>query len=340
MLDPLVDVCPPVSGPLSRHWRSFGAALTLLLAAIVLGPQPARADDVESDEEVAGAPSWMTFHAHGDIAVDPGFRRDAELQQRLDSAVAAMGLRDMAATGKLSVAIVDLADPKAPRIAEVQGSRMIYAASVPKIAVLYAAFQARKEGRLAIDEPFRETLNQMCRVSSNTAASAAIQRVGFPYIASVLWQSGLYDPAEGGGLWVGKAYGGQNDYWHRDPVANLSHGASARSLARLLTLLAQDRLVDAKSSREMREILGNPGLHHKFVRGLDEKPSTIYRKSGSWSHWHGDAALVERDDKRYVAVALCESDAGNKLLEELIGRLDDCVGSCGPQPTVAHAGGM
>src|SRR4029078_12387822 len=108
------------------------------------------------------------------------------------------------------------------------------------MGAIYAAFQARKEGRLVIDDAFRETLTQMCRVSSNAAASAAIQKVGFPYIASVLWQSGLYDPAHVGGIWVGKAYG-KNDYCHRDPVRNVSQGASAVALARLLTLLSQDR---------------------------------------------------------------------------------------------------
>lgn len=313
--------------------RAAGALLLLPLLLLLLGacwlfPAPAFADDVEPDESVTGAPAWMTFYAHGDIAVDPGFRGDPELQGRLDRAVDRNGLRDLARAGKFSVAIVDLDDPTAPHLAEVDGRRMIYAASIPKIAVLYAAFQARKEGRLEIDAAFHETLTQMCRVSSNVAASAAIRKVGFPYIASVLWQSGLYDPRLGGGLWVGKAYGGANDYWHRDPVANLSHGATAVSLARLLTLLAQDKLVDAKSSAEMREILGNPGLHHKFVRGLDSRPSTICRKSGSWSQWHGDAALVQRDDRRYVAVALCESDEGQKILEGLILALDDCVGGC------------
>ena len=313
------------------------ATLVLIaLAALLALAGTARADGDESDDAtVAGVPDWMTFYAHGDIARDPGFRADGDLQRRLDTAVDHMGLRGLASQGKLGIAVVDLADPAHPRLADVRGDEMIYAASVPKIGVLYAAFQARKEGRLAIDDGFRETLTQMCRVSSNQCASAAIQKVGFPYIASVLWQSGLYDPERGGGLWVGKAYGGQNDYWHRDPVKNLSHGANARSLATLLTLLAQDRLVDAKSSAEMKEILGNPGLHHKFVRGLDSRPSTICRKSGSWSHWHGDAAIVTRADKRYVAVALCESDAGERILEDLILQLDDCVACKAPETKAA-----
>jgi beta-lactamase class A len=323
--------------PFDRRRRSSAARAALALCATLALATPVLADDAGGEEAAEKAPSWMTFYAHGNIAADPGYKADADLQARLERAVDDAGLRDLANAGDLGIALVDLADPKAPRLASIRGDHMIYAASVPKIAVLYSAFQKQKDGKLTIDPEFRETLTQMCRVSSNQCASAAIQKVGFPYIASVLWQSRLYDPKHGGGLWVGKSYGGQNDYWHRDPVANLSHGATANSLATLFTLLAQDRLVDAESSAQMREILGNPGLHHKFVRGLDSRPSTIYRKSGSWSHWHGDAALIERADKRYVAVALCESDDGNAILQQLILHLDDCVGTCKAPATMAQA---
>lgn len=273
------------------------------------------------------APDFVPALVRGDIAVDPGFTADAPLQARLDRAVSDLGLSHMVANGRLGLALVDLNQPGGPRLAEVNGRQMMYAASVPKIAVLYAAFEARREGRLSIDTGFRSVLTSMIRVSSNLAASAAIQKVGFDYIASVLWASKLYDPASGGGLWVGKAYGGQNDSWHRDPIANISHGATPHALASLFTLLAQGRLVDEDASREMKAILGDPGIHHKFVRGLEETHpgSRIFRKSGTWHEWHGDAALVERDDKRYVAIALCEDANGGELLKRLIVALDDCV---------------
>ena len=309
----------------TRLARRSPAVLAIALMALSF-PRLAAADEDDDD-----APDFVRQYPHGDIDVDPGFKYDAALQARLQNAVTGMGLDPLVKQGKCGVALVDLTDPKRPVLAEVRGGEMIYAASIPKIGVLYAAFQARKEHRLEITPEFHETLTQMCRVSSNACASAAIQKVTFPYIASVLWESGLYDP-DMGGLWVGKAYGGTNDQWRRDPVANLSHGATAVSLARLLTLLAQGRLVDEQSSHEMLDILGHPGLHHKFVKGLDSRPSTIYRKSGSWSLWHGDAALVERADKRYVAVCLLETPNGNEVLSQLILRLDDCVNGC-PAPS-------
>ncbi len=294
-------------------------AAVALAAALACLPGPARADGDEA------TPEWAGNFEHRDIYRDPGFRFDRGLQGRLEATLDRLALRGLVEQGRLGVALVDLADPARPVLAEVRGGEMIYAASVPKIAVLYAAFQARKERRLAIDADMRETLTDMCRVSSNCAASQAIHAVGFPYIASVMYHSGLYDPEMGGGLWVGKAYGGPDDYWIRDPVANLSHGATAVSVARLLTLLSQGRLVDAASSREMLEMLGDPGIHHKFVKGLDARPSTICRKSGSWRDWHGDAALIERDGKRYVAVALLQDARGESILQSLILGLDDCI---------------
>jgi len=290
------------------------------LAVCLLLPGPARGDSAIE------APSYLRLLEHRDIAARPDWRFDGLLQQCVERAVGDLELGDLVRRGEFGVALVDLSDGARSRLAEVNGEQMMYAASVPKLAVLLAAFQAKDEGRLRIDPEFERTLTSMIRQSSNSAASAAIARVGFNYIASVLWQSGLYDPELGGGLWVGKAYGGQNDRWHRDPVANLSHGASPLSLVSLLTLLSQDRLVDADSSRAMKRILSGSQIHHKFVRGLDARPgSQIQRKSGTWRDWHGDAALVERDGKQYTAAALCHHPDGGRILERLIVSLDDCV---------------
>ena len=126
-----------------------------------------------------------------------------------------------------------------------------------------------------------------------------------------------------------KAYGGPADYWKRDPLHNLSHGATTLQTARFFTLLAQDRLVDPELSRELKQVLSNPGIPHKFVKGLDGIPGvTIYRKSGTWKNWHADAALIEWNGKRYVATALTEDPNGGKMLEQLIVGLHRMI--CGP----------
>ena len=49
---------------------------------------------------------------------------------------------------KMAVGIVDIGDPEAVRFARVNGSVMMYAASLPKIAVLLASAQALEDGRI------------------------------------------------------------------------------------------------------------------------------------------------------------------------------------------------
>jgi beta-lactamase class A len=49
------------------------------------------------------------------------------------------------------------------------------------------------------------------------------------------------DPATGGGLWVGKAYGKVPAY-RRDPLEGLSHGATAFQVARFYCLLDRGEL--------------------------------------------------------------------------------------------------
>jgi beta-lactamase class A len=51
----------------------------------------------------------------------------------------------------------------------------------------------------------------------------------------------------------------------------------------------------------------------------------MYRKSGSWRHWHADSAIVERDGHRYIAVALANDNKGGHWLEQLIVAMDDLI---------------
>ena len=44
--------------------------------------------------------------------------------------------------------------------------------------------------------------------ASNFITSTLVRDIGYPYIASTLLQSGLYDPARGGGIWLGHSYWG------------------------------------------------------------------------------------------------------------------------------------
>jgi beta-lactamase class A len=128
----------------------------------------------------------------------------------------------------------------------------------------------------------------------------------------------MYDPAVNGGLWVGKEYGKSSAY-KRDPLHNLSHGATPMQAARFYYLLETGQLCNPKLTTEMKTMLGNPGINHKFVKGLADFPDAkIYRKSGSWKKWHADSAIVEASGHKYIVVALAEDSRGGSWLSQMI----------------------
>ena len=49
---------------------------------------------------------------------------------------------------RMAVGVVDLSDPLQPRFARVNGRTMMYAASLPKIAILLAAYVCFEDGTL------------------------------------------------------------------------------------------------------------------------------------------------------------------------------------------------
>jgi beta-lactamase class A len=250
------------------------------------------------------------------------------MQSALEEVVYELGLQRQLDEKRLAVSLVDVTETQRPRYAGLNDRQMMYAASLPKIAILLAGFERIRAGLMEYTPAVREMFVRLARFSSNTDASRAIQRIGFPFIANVLTSGAyrLYDPFLNGGLWIGKAYGGPNDYWKRDPLHNISHGATSLQVARFFLLMEQGKLVNAEYSAEMKKILSEPGIHHKFVKGLESiGVREIYRKSGTWKDAHCDAALVEHDGRKYIAVALMKDEKGGEVLPRLIVKMDELI---------------
>ncbi len=256
---------------------------------------------------------------------------DPVLQSRLTTVLNQAPYRRLVNERRLSVALVDVTDLDQVRYAGHDADRMRYAASLPKIGILLGVFDAIERGRLRYTPQLRGRMELMIRNSDNRISSELIRTVGFQNIARALQdpRHELYDTNRRGGIWVGRGFGSGVGLWRRDPLANLSHGATARQAARFFVLLERGELVSPWASQEMKSILGDPALHHKFVLGLENShpDSRIYRKSGSWRNFHSDAALIERDGRKYVAAALLDSPTTSSqgVLASLIVRLDDLI---------------
>ena len=207
------------------------------------------------------------------------------------------------------------------------GDRMMYAASLPKIAILLGAMVEAELGRLPLNDKTVGAMTNMIRFSSNVDATRVLHWVGEERLIDILQSPRFrfYDAAGRGGLWVGKAYG-KSPAYRRDPVAQLSHGATAYQVARFYTLLANDTLLSHPLNALMKETLSKPGIRHKFVKGLEGKPGArIFRKSGTWQDYHADSALVEIGRHRYVLVGIAQHRDGGKWLVRLAAPLHDLV---------------
>ena len=253
---------------------------------------------------------------------------DPRLQKGLEQCLTELKLDTAAARKSLSIALVDITDPSAPRHAYINPNEMMYAASLPKIAILLGAFERISQGEMTLSTEIQQKLASMIRNSSNHAATEILNLVGKAYLAKLLQSPRyrLYDPKKNGGLWVGKEYS-KSGAWKRDPLHNLSHGATALQVARFYYMLQTGKLVSPELSRQMKSILADPAIDHKFVKGLKSihPKSRIYRKSGTWKHYHADSAIVEHDGRRYIAVALAKSPQGGKWLSDLIVAMDDLI---------------
>jgi beta-lactamase class A len=249
------------------------------------------------------------------------------LQANLASALRQAGLADALEREQLTVALVDLTWPDAIAYAGINDDRMLYAASLPKISILLALFESFARGEKRWEDPYRWKIGQMINVSSNAEATWAAEEVGLPEIGRVMMDPRycLYQPGVGG-LWAGRPFrkGGLS---HREPLKQLSHAATARQAARFYVLLDRELLVSPHWSRYMRHVMSPPGYRHKFVGALEKRRGVRFqaRKSGSWSVFHSDSALIEHDHVRYVLAALSEHPNGEALMRRVAEAADDVV---------------
>jgi V8-like Glu-specific endopeptidase len=175
---------------------------------------------------------------------------------------------------------------------------------VPDLAWLFdIAHWSAKPAELDFTAEVRMAL---AGIVHNEQASRLIRRIGFPYIASVAWQSGLRHPVRGG-LWLSRAYDGK-DGWANNPAMKAPafiHNITALSVATFFTLLAQGRLVDDTASAEIKAVLSQGCQTCLFPSEITLEAS----KCGIFKPYMHDCVLVAHSGRRFAAGILTEIDA-------------------------------
>ncbi|MCM4165309.1 MULTISPECIES: serine hydrolase [unclassified Arenibacter] len=249
---------------------------------------------------------------------------DSDLQKSLEKELMSNpNWKSLMKKNKMAVGIVDLSNPENAKYASINGDYMMYAASLPKIAVLLSSMDAIEKGELKETPEIKKDMRSMISKSNNEATTRMIDLLGYEKIQSVMTDPKymFYDKSNGGGLWVGKRYGSGGDT-NREPLKNLSHAATVDQVCRYYYLLANGKLVNKGRSKQMLDIMGDPELHHKFVNTLDHiaPDARLYRKSGSWRTFHSDSILVwgNTPNRRYILVALIDDAGGEQIIRDLV----------------------
>ncbi|HEX8106520.1 MAG TPA: serine hydrolase [Kofleriaceae bacterium] len=151
---------------------------------------------------------------------------------------------------------------------------------------------------------------------STSRASELILRIGFEYIASLMWQSGLRHPTRAG-LWLGNLFmdvsftaktsptchSGTNPVsWKQNPLGATGITLTGLSAATYFTLLAQGRLVNPTTSTRIEALL-RKGCRFISIPGATVRAT----KCGLTSSVRHDAALIENGSRRYVMVVLTKN---------------------------------
>lgn len=211
---------------------------------------------------------------------------------------------------------------------------------------------------------FAERLFLMIDDSDNAAAHSCIEDISFLYIASALWQSDLYRPERGGGLWEAGTHD-KGARWQLPPVPRQKDNpevdvisATAASIAALFTLIEQGRLVNHDACVAMKHLMSKnkAGVgsftRSPFLDGLrtilagDSKLVRIHSKLGIGNfsvsgpmRGHGarsDSAIIVRSvpdpadatkTKQfcYVAAGFDDPEKFGPTLQKLIVELDKCI---------------
>ncbi len=268
----------------------------------------------------------IPFHAENESLKPLWTLVDDPLQQELSSLVSSMPKwKRLIDQKKLAVGLVLLNDTADIKFARLNGNEIMYAASLPKIAILLAAMDAIEKGEIKETNAIHSDLRKMIARSDNDAATRIMDMLGFEKIENVLKDPKylLYDEERGGGLWVGKRYA-KTGRRYPEPLKGISHAATVTQVCRFYYMLVYGKLVNFDRSSQMLSAMEDPELHHKFVNSIEkvEPKARLFRKSGTWHDFHADSILVWGPDRKYILVALAEDPDGEGILRDLALKVD------------------
>jgi hypothetical protein len=128
---------------------------------------------------------------------------------------------------------------------------------VPTYQIAFVARPSSSGLRVDFTPEYDSALEEMIVPSHNAPAATCIHGVGYGYLNGALAAGGFFQPSTRQGLWVAGDY---QSTWPYVRILSSNDGPVAqagttRDMAKLVSLIMTDRLLDPMSCREMRERL-------------------------------------------------------------------------------------
>jgi len=228
-------------------------------------------------------------------------------------------------------------------------------------AATYETLPADVKALFTVDSkdgvPFFERMLLMGDESNNHATRTCVLDVGYLYIASALWQSGLFSTERKGGFWLGAPYV-IGPGWITNPAPVPAAGSNdsrkyqcttAATSAAYMTLLAQGRLISEESSNEVKFVFDKVRTGHNYTGDSGTYPGNtkwlarsyiqdalgfdtdeLYSKIGyNWKVQHSDCAYIRHSHHgKELTYVMSFADLAVEdwhLVGDLVPALDQCI---------------
>lgn len=281
-----------------------------------------------TDKELA--PGWRTISLSDTAAVAAEPRQVDWLDEivRNASIAAAEELgSDMTTPEEVYTTVIDLRDPRDPRIGSYQGAEAVYPASVVKTCFMVTALDMVARREMVLDDELRRELRAMMERSSNITTNSILDKIsntGYgPRLDDEAFESfrhkrhivhrHMTDIGLPGLYAVMKTFADGTPFYGRDPQFlgsrmpdnfEFSNKMTTDDTARLFYLIWKRALVSPAASEYMLDLMyRGEGRAGTFFRRSLPEGARLYSKSGSTNLDRHDAGIIELADGGVVIIA-------------------------------------
>lgn len=241
--------------------------------------------------------------------------------------------------GEAGILIKDL---KSKQTIGINSSKLFPSASLVKVPIMAAVFQAQEEGRLKLTDtlklerrqkirscshlyfarngtrfPISNLLERMITESDNTATNMLVDALGFGYLNQKFVEFGLKNTDLRRGV--------MDLQWRRAGIENYT---TAEDMALMLEKIYNGELVSKRASEEMLAILKRQKVNDRLPRGL---PSgvTIAHKTGLLNDTVSDCGVVFTPEGDFIICVITADFRSFRSAKRFIGNIAACAyGKC------------